>query len=406
MKLKDTGLTFQDIKDKVDKYMIETYERFDFLAETAKDQYMYDENGTPYLDFYAGIAVNSAGNCNEKVVAAVKDQVEDIMHTFNYPYTIPQALLAEKVCTTIGMDKIFYQNSGTEANEAMIKMARKYGVEKYGPKRYNIVTASMGFHGRTFGAMSATGQPDNGCQIGFGPMTDGFTYAEYNNLQAFKDACTEDTIAIMVEPVQGEGGVHPATMEFMRGLREFCDEHEMLLLIDEVQTGWCRTGKVMSFMNYGIKPDSVSMAKALGGGMPIGAICATAEVAKAFTPGSHGTTFGGHPVCCAAALAEVNELLDRDLAGNAAKMGAYFMEQLKTLPHVKEVRGQGLLVGVEFDDTISGVDVKHECLHRHLLITAIGAHIIRMIPPLIINKEDCDKAVAIIREAVEALERV
>ena len=406
MKLKDTGLTFQDIKDKVDKYMIETYERFDFLAETAKDQYMYDENGTPYLDFYAGIAVNSAGNCNEKVVAAVKDQVEDIMHTFNYPYTIPQALLAEKICTTIGMDKIFYQNSGTEANEAMIKMARKYGVEKYGPKRYNIVTASMGFHGRTFGAMSATGQPDNGCQIGFGPMTDGFTYAEYNNLQAFKDACTEDTIAIMVEPVQGEGGVHPATMEFMRGLREFCDEHEMLLLIDEVQTGWCRTGKVMSFMNYGIKPDIVSMAKALGGGMPIGAICATAGVAKAFTPGSHGTTFGGHPVCCAAALAEVNELLDRDLAGNAAKIGAYFMEQLKTLPHVKEVRGQGLLVGVEFDDTISGVDVKHECLHRHLLITAIGAHIIRMIPPLIINKEDCDKAVAIIREAVEALERV
>ena len=406
MKLKDTGLTFQDIKDKVDKYMIETYERFDFLAETAKDQYMYDENGTPYLDFYAGIAVNSAGNCNERVVAAVKDQVEDIMHTFNYPYTIPQALLAEKICTTIGMDKIFYQNSGTEANEAMIKMARKYGVEKYGPKRYNIVTASMGFHGRTFGAMSATGQPDNGCQIGFGPMTDGFTYAEYNNLQAFKDACTEDTIAIMVEPVQGEGGVHPATMEFMRGLREFCDEHEMLLLIDEVQTGWCRTGKVMSFMNYGIKPDIVSMAKALGGGMPIGAICATAEVAKAFTPGSHGTTFGGHPVCCAAALAEVNELLDRDLAGNAAKIGAYFMEQLKTLPHVKEVRGQGLLVGVEFDDTISGVDVKHECLHRHLLITAIGAHIIRMIPPLIINKEDCDKAVAIIREAVEALERV
>ena len=406
MKLKDTGLTFQDIKDKVDKYMIETYERFDFLAETAKDQYMYDENGTPYLDFYAGIAVNSAGNCNEKVVAAVKDQVEDIMHTFNYPYTIPQALLAEKICTTIGMDKIFYQNSGTEANEAMIKMARKYGVEKYGPKRYNIVTASMGFHGRTFGAMSATGQPDNGCQIGFGPMTDGFTYAEYNNLQAFKDACTEDTIAIMVEPVQGEGGVHPATMEFMRGLREFCDEHEMLLLIDEVQTGWCRTGKVMSFMNYGIKPDIVSMAKALGGGMPIGAICATAEVAKAFTPGSHGTTFGGHPVCCAAALAEVNELLDRDLAGNAAKIGTYFMEQLKTLPHVKKVRGQGLLVGVEFDDTISGVDVKHECLHRHLLITAIGAHIIRMIPPLIINKEDCDKAVAIIREALEALERV
>jgi len=295
MKLADTGFTSEEIKAKASKYMIETYERFDFIAETAKDQYVYDENGEAYLDFYAGIAVNSAGNCNEKVVAAIKDQVDDCIHTFNYPYTIPQALLAEKVCTTIGMDKIFYQNSGTEANEAMIKMARKYGIEKYGPNRYHIVTAKMGFHGRTFGAMSATGQPGNGCQIGFGPMTYGFSYAPYNDLEAFKAACTENTIAIMIEPVQGEGGVHPATMEFMKGLREFCDEKGMLLLLDEVQTGWCRTGAVMSFMNYGIKPDIVSMAKALGGGMPIGAICATEEVSKAFTAGSHGTTFGGKP---------------------------------------------------------------------------------------------------------------
>ena len=224
MKLTDTGLTVQDIKDKVNTYMIETYERMDFLCETARDQYMYDEKGEKYLDFYAGIAVNSASNCNEKVVAAVIDQVQDVMHTFNYPYTIPQALLAEKVCTTIGMDKIFFQNSGTEANEAMIKMARKYGIEKYGPNKYHIVTAKNGFHGRTFGAMSATGQPGNGCQIGFGPMTYGFSYAPYNDLKAFKDACTENTIAIMIEPVQGEGGVHPATQEFMSGLREFCDE--------------------------------------------------------------------------------------------------------------------------------------------------------------------------------------
>ena len=245
MRLKDTGLTAQDIKDKVSKYMIETYERFDFLAETAEGMYLYDENGTPYLDFYAGIAVNNAGNRNPKVVAAVKDQVDDIMHTFNYPYTIPQALLAEKVCKTLGMDKIFYQNSGTEANEAMIKMARKYGIEKYGPNRYHIVTAKDGFHGRTFGAMSATGQPGNGCQVGFGPMTYGFSYAPYNDLKAFKDACTENTIAIMIEPVQGEGGVHPATQEFMKGLREFCDEKGMLLLLDEVQTGWYLWRKVL-----------------------------------------------------------------------------------------------------------------------------------------------------------------
>ena len=402
MKLKDTGLTAAELKAKASKYIIETYERFDFVADSAKGVYIYDENGTPYLDFYAGIAVNSVGNCNEKVVKAVQTQAETAMQLFNYPYTVPQVLLAEKVCTTIGMDKIFYQNSGTEANEAMIKMARKYGVEKYGAERYNIVTAANSFHGRTFGAMSATGQPDNACQIGFGGMTPGFTYAKYNDLESFKKACTKNTIAIMIEPVQGEGGVNPATQEFMTGLRKFCDENEMLLLLDEVQTGWCRTGKFMSFMNYGVKPDIVSMAKALGGGMPIGAICATEEVSKAFTAGSHGTTFGGHPVCCAAALAAIEEMEDKHLAENAAEMGAYFMEKLKTLPKVKEVRGQGLLVGVEFDG-VNAVDVKHKCFDKKLLITALGDKVIRMVPPLIITNDDCDKAVKIIGEAIGEL---
>lgn len=403
MKLRDTGYTKSEIMELVKTYMIDTYERFPMIAETAKDMYIYDEEGTPYLDFYAGIAVNSAGSCNRAVVAAVKEQVEDIMHAFNYPYTIPQALLAEKVCTAIGMDKIFFQNSGTEANEAMIKMARKYGVEKYGPSRYNIVTAKDSFHGRSYGSMSATGQPDNGCQIGFKPMVPGFTYAKFNDLEDFKNAVTENTIAVMIEPVQGEGGVHPATQEFMSGLRKLCDEKDMLLLLDEVQTGWCRTGAVMSYMNYGIKPDIVSMAKALGGGMPIGAICAAKEVAKAFTPGSHGTTFGGHPVSCAAALAEVKELLDRDLAGNAKKMGEYFMEKLKSIPHVKEVRGQGLLVGAEFDGTVNAVEVKHKCFDKKLLITAIGDRVIRMVPPLIVTEKDCDRAVDVIREAAEEL---
>ena len=403
MRLKDTGLTAQEIKDKVSTYMIETYERFDFLAETAKDQYMYDEKGEAYLDFYAGVAVNSVGNCNERVVKAVQEQAAAVMQTFNYPYTIPQALLAEKICTTIGMDKIFFQNSGAESNEAMIKMARKYGVENFGPNKYHIVTAKMGFHGRTFGAMSATGQPGNACQIGFGPMTYGFSYAPFNDLQAFKDACTENTIGIMIEPVQGEGGVHPATREFMQGLREFCDEKGILLLLDEIQTGWCRTGAVMSYMNYGIKPDIVSMAKAMGGGMPIGAICTTEKVAKAFTRGSHGSTFGVHQVICAAALAAVEELLERDLARNAKEVGAYFVKRLRKIPHVKEARGQGLLVGIELDKSISAVDVKHACFDRKLLVTAIGSSVVRMVPPLVITRKDCDRAVEIIREAVEAM---
>lgn len=405
MKLKDTGLTKEELKEIVSKYMIDTYERFDFIAETAKGMYLYDENGEEYLDFYGGIAVNSAGNCNEKVVAAIKDQVDDVIHTFNYPYTIPQALLAKLICETIGMDKIFFQSTGTEANEAMIKMARKYGVDNYGPHKYNIVTAKNGFHGRTYGAMSATGQPDNGCQLGFKPMVPGFTYVEYNNLQAFKDAVNENTIAIMIEPVQGEGGVHPATQEFMQGLREFCDEKGLLLLLDEVQTGWCRTGKVMAYMHYGVKPDIVSMAKAMGGGMPIAAICASEKVATAFTPGSHGTTYGGNPVACAASYAQIKELLERDLAGNAAKMGEYFIEKLKSLPHVVDVRGKGLLVGVEFDDSIKAIDVKHGCLDKKLLITAIGSSIIRMVPPLILNEEHCDKAYEIIKEVVEELSK-
>jgi acetylornithine/N-succinyldiaminopimelate aminotransferase len=403
MRLKETGLTAEDIKAKVKKYMIETMDRYDFVADHASGVYIYGSDGTPYLDFYAGIAVNSVGNCNPAVVKAVQDQCADLMQTFNYPYTIPQALLAEKICTTIGMDKVYFQNTGTEANEAMIKMARKYGVEKYGPTKFNIVTAKDSFHGRTFGSMAATGQPDNACQQGFGAMTPGFTYAKFNDLESFKRACTKDTIGIMVEPVQGEGGVHPATKEFLCGLRKFCDDNGILLLLDEVQAGWCRTGAIMSYMNYGIKPDIVSMAKALGGGMPIGAIAATTEVSKAFTPGSHGTTFGGHPVCCAAALAAINEMLRMDLAGNAKKMGEYFMDELRDCRHVKEVRGQGLLVGMEFDGTVSAVDVKHKVFDKHLLVTAIGRDVVRMVPPLIITKEDCDKASAILHEALEEL---
>ena len=203
MQLSDIKLTAQQIMDLTDKYMIETYQRFPFIAVRAKDMYLYDENGQGYLDFYGGIAVSNAGSCNEKVVAAVRDQVGDIIHTFNYPYSVPQAILAELVCKTLDMDKIFYQNSGTEANEAMIKLARKYGTDRYGPEKYHIITAKNSFHGRTYGAMSATGQTENVIQIGFKPMVPGFTYAEFNNLKAFEDAVTENTIANILEPIKG-----------------------------------------------------------------------------------------------------------------------------------------------------------------------------------------------------------
>ena len=406
MRLKDTGLTVQDIKDKVNKYMIETYERFDFLAETAEGMYMYDENGTPYLDFYAGIAVNNAGNRNPKVVAAAKEQLDDIMHTFNYPYTIPQALLAEKVCETIGMDKIFYQNSGTEANEAMIKMARKYGIEKYGPNRYHIVTAKMGFHGRTFGAMSATGQPGNGCQVGFGPMTYGFSYAPYNDLQAFKDACTENTIAIMVEPVQGEGGVHPATKEFMQGLRKFCDENDMLLLIDEVQTGWCRTGKVMSFMNYGIKPDIMTSAKALGCGVPVGAFAMTERVAeKSLAPGDHGTTYGGNPFV-GAAVSKVMDLFEElKLTDHVKEIAVYLESELDKLVEeydfITARRGMGLMQGLVSTKPVGTIAA--EALKEGLIIITAGADVIRMVPPLVIEKEHVDEMITKLKNVLDRM---
>jgi acetylornithine/N-succinyldiaminopimelate aminotransferase len=402
MLLKDIKLTKDQAIEQTKKYMIETYERFPFVASRAKDMYLYDENDVPYLDFYGGIAVNSAGSCNEKVVAAVREQVGQIMHTFNYPYTVPQTVLAKLICDTIDMEKIFFQNSGTESNEAMIKMARKYGVDNYGPNRYHIITAKSGFHGRTYGALSATGQPDNACQLGFKPMLPGFTYADYNNLESFRAAVTEDTIAIMLEPIQGEGGVIPGTEAFFKGIRKLCDEKGLLLLIDEIQTGWFRTGPAMAYMRFGIKPDAVSMAKAMGGGMPIGAVCATAKLATAFNPGSHGTTYGGNPVCCAAAYAQITDMIERKLGDNAAKVGAYFMDKLRKLPHVTEVRGEGLLVGVVFDIP-KALDIKHGCLDRKLLVTAIGANVVRMVPPLIATKEDCDKAAEIIKQAVEAL---
>jgi acetylornithine/N-succinyldiaminopimelate aminotransferase len=308
-------------------------------------------------------------------------------------------LLAKKVCDTIGMEKIVFQNSGTEANEAMIKMARKYGVDNYGPDRYHIVTAKNSFHGRSYGALSATGQPDSACHQGFAPMLPGFTYAEYNNLEDFKSKCTENTIAIMIELVQGEGGVYPADVEFVKGLRQLCDERGMLLLFDEVQTGWGRCGDVMAFMEYGVKPDIVSMAKAIGGGMPIGAMCTTAEIAKTFGPGAHGSTYAANPVCCAAALAEIDEILGRNLPANAKEVGSYFMEQLKALPCVKDIRGKGLLIGVEFTKPIA-FEVKHAAMDNKLLITAVRDNIIRMAPPLIATKENCDEAIKILIKSI------
>ncbi|MBQ9610331.1 MAG: aspartate aminotransferase family protein [Lachnospiraceae bacterium] len=402
MKLNEVGKTKEDIVNLYETYFYETFKRFDFIAESGHDAYLVDESGREYLDFMAGIAVNSAGHCNKKVVEAVKTQCEALIHASNYCYTIPQAMLAELICKSIGFEKIYLQNSGAEANEVMMKLARKYGKDNYGPNRYKIVTAYNSFHGRTLATLAATGQPDSAIQHNYDPFIPGITYAEYNNLKSFEDACDEDTIAVMVEPVQGEGGVIPADEEFLKGLRKLCDERDMLLLFDEVQTGWGRTGSLMAYMDYGVKPDCISMAKAMGGGMPIGAMCTSSKLALTFGPGAHGSTYAGNPVCCAASYAQIHEIIDNNLSENSKTMGEYFRNILKTLPVVKEVRGRGLMIGVEFTKDIA-TDVKYNAQEAGLLITAVRPSVIRLVPPLNVTKDECDKAKSILEKVIKEL---
>ena len=402
MKLKDTGKTKEEIKELYNTYFYETFKRLDFIADTGSGSYIIDEEGKEYLDFMAGIAVNSTGHCNSRVTEAIVEQCKSMMHASNYCYTVPQVMLAELICKSIGMEKIYFQNSGAEANEVMIKLARKYGKDNFGPERYHIVTAKNSFHGRTLATLAATGQPDSAIQKNYDPLIPGFSYAEYNNLESFEAACNENTIAIMVEPVQGEGGVIPATKEFLQGLRKLCDERNMLLLFDEVQTGWGRTGSLMAYMGYGVKPDCVSMAKAMGGGMPIGAMCTSSKLALTFGPGAHGSTYAGNPVCCAASYAQISEIIDNKLSENSEKLGEYFREKLMGLPVIKEVRGKGLMIGVEFTKDIA-TDVKYNASDEGLLITAVRPSVIRLVPPLNITKEDCDKAFDILYKVVKAL---
>ncbi|MBE5944657.1 MAG: aspartate aminotransferase family protein [Lachnospiraceae bacterium] len=399
MNLHDTGKNKEEIKELYNTYFYETFKRFDFVANQGEGSYIIDEDGKEYLDFMAGIAVNSTGHCNKNVVEAIVNQAKTMIHASNYCYTVPQVMLAELICKNIGMEKIYFQNSGAEANEAMIKLARKYGKDNFGPNRYKIVTAYNSFHGRTLATLAATGQPDTAIQHNYDPFIPGIVYAEYNNLESFRDACDEDTIAVMVEPVQGEGGVIPATYDFLKGLRELCDEKGMLLLFDEVQTGWGRTGDLMAYMGYDVKPDCVSMAKAMGGGMPIGAMCTSAKLALTFGPGAHGSTYAGNPVCCAASYAQITEIIDNHLSDNSKIMGEYLSNKLLSLPLVKEVRGKGLMIGVEFTKDISG-DVKYNCAEEGLLITAVRPAVIRLVPPLNITEKDCDKAYDILYSVI------
>ncbi|MBA2840111.1 acetylornithine/N-succinyldiaminopimelate aminotransferase [Methanococcus maripaludis] len=376
------------------KYVIGTYGRVPVVLVKGNGMSVFDTDGKEYLDFLAGIGVNNVGHCHPKVVEAIKNQAETLIHVSNIYYNVPQIELAKKLVNLSGLDKAFFCNSGAEANEAAIKLARKY--TKANGKEGEIITMEHAFHGRTLTTITAT--PKAKYQEGFEPLPTGFKYIPFNDIEALKAGISEKTSAIMIEPVQGEGGIHPADKEYLKAVRKLCDENNIVLIFDEVQCGMGRTGTVFAYEQYGVLPDIVTLAKGLGGGFPIGAMVAKSEIASVFTPGSHGTTFGGNPLACAssaAALDVISGLLD-----NTVEMGEYFKNSLKTLEEkyefVKEVRSLGLMVGVEL--TFNGSDIVSKMFQKGFLINCTSDTVLRFLPPLMVKKEHIDAMISALDE--------
>ncbi|NLP37126.1 MAG: aspartate aminotransferase family protein [Firmicutes bacterium] len=390
-----------DLQAQESKYIINTYNRQPQatpLLMRGEGPYVWDDTGKRYLDFVSGLGVNSFGHCHPQVVEAVNSQLKQLMHASNLYYTEPQIRLAERIVSHSCADKVFFCNSGAEANEAAIKLARKYGKIKKANDAHEIITAKRSFHGRTLAAITATGQPKY--HKGFEPMVAGFRYGEFNDLESFARLITDKTCAILVEPVQGEGGVYPAEADFLKGLRTLCDDHGLLLIFDEVQCGMGRTGKLFAYENYGVEPDVFTLAKALGGGLPIGVMAAKGEAADILVPGDHASTFGGNPVACAAANAVFTIVTAKGFLEHVAEMGNYFAQKLCELPREKvvDLRSLGLMLGLEING--DGAQVTKLCQENGLLINCIGGKILRFLPPLIVNKEQIDEAAKILQNAL------
>jgi predicted acetylornithine/succinylornithine family transaminase len=377
--------------DEAQHYLMNTYTRQPLVIHKGRGTRVYDPSGKEYLDFVGGVAVNNLGHCHPNVTVAFQKQAQRLVHVSNLYYTEPQVKLARLLVEHSFADKVFFCNSGTEAIEAAIKLVRKFSHEKHGPDRYEIITMEQSFHGRTLAAVTATAQPKY--HKGFEPLVPGFRYVPYNDLKAVAQAVTGRTAAILVEPVQGEGGVRIPDEDYLPGLRKLCDEKGLLLILDEVQTGIGRTGRLFGYEHYGIEPDIMALAKGLGSGLPIGALLAKDSVARAFTPGSHAATFGGNPLVCAAAIATLEVMLEEGFVlDNCRRMGDYFVERLKGLQQrhscVVSVRGQGLLVGMEL--AIDGKPIVQDCLEEGILINCTMDRVLRFVPPLIILKEEID----------------
>lgn len=386
-----------------EKYIIKTYARLPLVLVRGQGVRVWDAAGKEYLDFVAGLAVNSLGHCHPRVVAAIREQAGVLMHCSNLYYSVPQTALAKYLVEHTPFDKVFFCNSGAEAVEAALKLARKYAKKKWGPERFEIVAAVNSFHGRTYGAITATGQPKY--HQGFEPLVPGFRYVPFNDVAALDEAVSEKTAAVLLEPVQGEGGIYPAAPEFLQAARRITRERGALLVFDEIQCGLGRTGRFLAQEHYGVTADLTCLAKALGGGFPIGALLATEEAASGFGPGDHAATFGGSPLAAAAALAAVTALVEEGLVENAAAVGAYFKEQLEELGArtglVREVRGLGLMLGAVV--TVEAKAAAAACQERGLLVNAVKDDTLRFVPPLGITRQDADAAVGILEEALRAV---
>jgi len=397
-----------DIKkffDDASRYIMNTYTRFPIVLRKGRGMKVWSSDGKEYLDFVGGVAVNILGHCHPRVVVAIQKQAQRLLHVSNYYYIEPQIKLAKLLIGNSFADKVFFCNSGAEANEAAIKLSRKYSKENVSSDRFEIITAKNSFHGRTLATLTATGQEK--IQKGFEPLVPGFKHVPFNDVSAINKAITKNTCAIMLEPIQGEGGVLVPDQNYLKNVRELCNKHTLLLILDEVQTGMGRTGKLFAYEHFDITPDIMTIAKGLGGGVPIGAMLTTDKFAPALQPGTHATTFGGNPLVCAAAIATIETLLeDGFILDQCNRMGKYLRERLEELKKkfpglIVDIRGLGLMLGMELSK--EGEPIVKACIEKGVLINCTAGNVLRFIPPLIVQKKDIDYLIETLEEVFKRL---
>ncbi len=394
-------MTTQEYIEEAEKSLLHTYNRYQIVLDKGDGVYLYDTDGKKYLDFASGIAVFAFGYNNEEYNGALKEQIDKLIHTSNLYYNVPAIEAAAKLTKISGMDRVFFTNSGTEAIEGAIKTVRKYAYNKDGKTDHEIIAMKHSFHGRSMGSLSVTGNTHY--QDPFKPLIGGVKFAEYNNLESVKELITDKTCGIILEPVQGEGGVYPATEEFLQGIRKLCDENDILLVFDEIQCGMGRTGKMFAHEYYGVKPDVMTVAKALGCGFPVGAFL-TNEKAAVLVPGDHGTTYGGNPLACKAVSKVLDMFADNNILENVNEVSAYLDTKLQELCDkyeiAKEFRGKGLLKGLVIDEKVPVNQIILKAMDLGLIVISASGNVLRMVPPLVITKENVDEMIAIVDQVL------